>query len=81
MVVFCAAIAAFAYSLGKQSGEREARDGFERSLTEQRMAAVLNSDPDLYMGDEYFEHDSYVHPVTPQVEEPAPTAEAFVNPD
>jgi hypothetical protein len=57
-VVFCGALCAFTYTMGRQAGERDTRDLMERSMLERRMAAVIDRDHDLYMGDEEFEDDS-----------------------
>ena len=56
-LVFCAASAAFAYSMGHQAGERDMRDVMERSALEHRLATILNHEHDLYEGDLAYEDD------------------------
>lgn len=84
-ITCCLALVAFAYSMGKQAGERDAREVFERTAMERRMAALIDSDHDLYSGDEEFEDDGYLYEQNDYDQKPAetthtPTAEGFANP-
>ncbi len=79
-ITFCLALVAFAYSMGKQAGERDAREVIERSALERRMAAMIDSDHDLYSGDEEFEDDGYLYEQNQTDNTPMPTAEGYANP-
>ncbi|QOV88695.1 hypothetical protein [Humisphaera borealis] len=73
-VIFCAASAAFAYSVGHQAGERDAQEALDRSATERRLASIVNRDQELYMGDYAFPMEGdYESTLQSPVEHPVQT--------